>query len=223
MPPETTLTSTQILWFAVYTLITIIGAGTAVIFGRVRVSNMGEKVRNEAMAVINTNFSILLEDTRTARKEVGDEREKRARLEERVDGLLRDMDKLRERLNRVESEKKALEAEKEELEKTIDFKSVEYQKLMVSIQSRIDSAVDAVRIELTEHYEPRIAELNKQIQQKNEEITLLKSQLEEKSHDPQSETIPIATGNPESAPDPTSRSTGGGDNPGSDSTGHLQS
>jgi len=214
--PETTLTSSQVILFGLYTLIAIVGGFAAYIFGRGNISNMGEKVRNEAMATINNNFSIILDDARIARTELGEEREKRARLEERVDGLLKSMDDIRSRLSQVEGEKKALEAEKTQLEQTIDLKSIEYQKLMASIKVQVDNAVEKVRKE----YESRINLLETQIHQKAEEIAKLKSQLEEKSHEenhtPQN-PIPTVPANPVPAPNPTDPS-GAGSHTGNDTT-----
>lgn len=182
--------------FGLYTLILIVGGVIMALVGRINTSNAGEKIRNEAMMVVNTNFSVVMDENRSYREEIGVEREKRARLEERLDGVLRDIDKIRTRLEQVEVEKKALEAEKEKLEQTIDLKSVEYQKLMVSIQARIDDAVKAVR----QDYETRITELTEAIRQKDEEIDQLKQQLKEKSHEPQQNPIPADSTNP--APDP---------------------
>ena len=125
------------------------------------------------------------------------------------------MDMIRKRLEQVEGEKKALEEEKEKLEKTIDFKSVEYQKLMVSIQARIDEAVRGVR----EDYETRIAELNEQIQQRNEEIAQLKKQLEEKSHEPQQSPIPADSNRPAPDTQPPDADRTGSDTGSSTTTG----
>lgn len=213
----TTLTSTSVLLFALYTLITIVGGTAAVVLGRGRVNTMGEKAKNDAVATITNNFSGLLQDAQKARDELATEREKRAELKGEVTGLTRqieklsdDMEKLRRRLEQVEGEKKDLEAEKEKLEKTIDFKSVEYQKLMVSIQSRIDNAVKGVR----EDYEARINQLEDEILQKNNEIARLKQQLEEKSH-VQPQPNPVSDDSPVPDSNSVPNNIGAGSNPGS--------
>lgn len=196
--PETTLTSTSVLLFGLYTIITIGSAFAMSVIGRGRVTTMGEKAKNDAVATVTSNFSSLLEDARSARQDLNIEREKRAELRGEFNGLLRqietlkgDMDKIRHRLEQVEGEKKKLEGEKADLEKTLDLKSVEYQKLMTSIQGQIDNAVAAVRAELEAHYGSQIKQLEEKIREKDAEISLLKSVLKEKSNEPQDNPIPI--------------------------------
>ncbi len=136
-------------------------------------------------------------------------------LKKNMDELKKEQALILKRLSQVEDEKKALEQEKEQLEKTLNTQSEDHQAFMKNVQQRIDEAVENVRVELKAHYETRINELVEQIRQRDKEIAQLKSQLEEKSHE-QTNPSTISTDSDSPNPDPQpSDADGSGSNTGS--------
>jgi len=254
--PETTLTTIGVALFGAWTLITILGNVVTAVIASKNTRVMGEKVQIDAVAAVTDMVKDAVIDARTTRDELSKYKERSARLEGMVEGVMKqsledrktakkssetitrqgvhieELEKkvkslndeiklIRQQLAQVEHEKATLEEEKKSLEETLDTRSEEYKALMHSVQQRIDKAVADVREELTEHYEARIAELNEEIQQRNEEIARLNQLLKEKSHETQPQQIPNPATSSDSIPTPkpfVAGSTGHdpGSNPGSD-------
>lgn len=252
--PETTLTTIGVALFGLWTLITIIGNVVTAVIASKNTKVMGEKAQINAVAAVTNMVQDAVTDARTTRDELSRYKERSARLEGMVEGIMKqsledrkaakqssetitrqgvhietlekevkslneEIKRIRQRLAQVEHEKATLEEEKKSLEETLDTRSEEYAALMESVQQRIDKAVEGVRKELTEHYEARIAELNKEIQQRNEEIARLNKLLEEKSHETQSQQNPIPADSNHPDPAPQSPDDSAGHDPGSNPGG----
>jgi chromosome segregation ATPase len=186
---------------------------------RIGISNMTEKAQAQAVQTVTANFgkaladagderekraklevrvdtlnTQLTEQTRradTANERLASQSTQINKLTGEVTNLTTEIKQIRDRLVVVEGEKKALEGEKQKLENALNEKGEEYQKLMISIQEKIDKAVAEVRAELSQSYETRIKELETQIRSRDEEIAQLKALLKEREAN---ETIHISVG-----------------------------
>lgn len=254
--PDLDLTPTTLALFGVYIVLQF---GWSIVRA-INTNNMGERIKNEAVAAVTGMTKDALADARAARNELASERERRATLEGKFETLMKhaieekrradsanmrlaqqdsalvqlssevrqlntDMNAIRARLDQVEREKKELEVEKAKLEYKLTSRNSEYDKLMASVQERIDKAVADVRAELKAHYEARLEELQVEIRKRDEEIAKLKQLLEQSKEETPDEKA--TSQNPDSdqpvpadgLPDPSAGSNSGSHTGSSPDTG----
>lgn len=100
-----------------------------------------------------------------------DSQQKIETLQKQIAQLEADMTDVRQRLLEAESAKALLEQERDRLKENLSG-------MEASIDSKVRAAVDMAVAELRNEYESRLADLNRQIQTKDEEINRLRAALE---------------------------------------------
>jgi len=148
---------------------------------------------------------------------------KLSKQDSQIEKLYREVRELTSNINAIRERLAKVEEEKRWLEKDLSTQNEEYRKLMATVQERIDKAVAEVRDELRLHYEGLITDLQAEIRKRDEEIVSLKKLLEEKSHE--DSTSPATAPNTDAPAESADTGTGSdgspipdagnsGDNPG---------
>ncbi|MGJ3241173.1 MAG: hypothetical protein ACFE0Q_20855 [Anaerolineae bacterium] len=115
-------------------------------------------------------------------RQLNTERQRADSTRDQITQLYNDMQKVNDQLDNLETQLARANRDKERLAKELAEVEANREELINSVPAQIDAAVSAVRDKMRQHYENKIDQLERLIEQKDYEIAQLKSQLRGQTH-----------------------------------------